>query len=358
MTDSTLDSKIRIHTAIVRPQKVDDIRDALARLGHNSMTVTEVRGSGREKGHTAIYMGKEYSVSLLPKMKLYVAVPREISDSVEEAIIKAARTGEIGDGRTWWDEPLNYTNIRTGEGFHFDMPDSEGKFYGITAIVRPNKVDGVREALGKIGLTGMIVTEVRGNGRQKGHTAYYRGKEYSVSLLPKMEIDIVVPANKVEDAYKAILKEGRTGYIGDGRIWLIDEVIDFTNIRTGEVYSVSTPNNTSNSNDILCKAVVRPNKVDDVKEALEKIGYQGMTVTEVRGHGHQKGHTAIYKGKEYPVSLLPKMLIERVIAGNIFNDTLQAIVDAARIGEIGDGRVFGVRVGGYKSIRTGLGPAA
>ena len=106
MTDSTLDSKIRIHTAIVRPQKVDDIRDALARLGHKGMTVTEVRGNGRQKGHSAIYRGKEYNVSLLPKMKLYVAVPREISDRVEEAIIEAARTDEIGDGRTWWEEPL------------------------------------------------------------------------------------------------------------------------------------------------------------------------------------------------------------------------------------------------------------
>ena len=66
----------------------------------------------------------------------------------------------------------------------------------------------------------------------------------------------------------------------------------------------------------LIKAIVRPNKVDDVKEALEKAGVTGMTVTEVRGHGQQKGHTAIYRGKEYQVSLLPKMLIETVVPDN------------------------------------------
>ena len=90
----------------------------------------------------------------------------------------------------------------------------------------------------------------------------------------------------------------------------------------------------------LIKAIVRPNKVDDVKEALGKVQVSGMTVTEVRGHGQQKGHTAIYRGKEYNVSLLPKMSIETVVPDDVVDAAVQAIITAARTGEIGDGRVF------------------
>jgi nitrogen regulatory protein PII len=103
----------------------------------------------------------------------------------------------------------------------------------------------------------------------------------------------------------------------------------------------------------LIKSIVRPNKVDEVKDALEKIGISGMTVTEVRGHGKQKGHTAIYRGKEYNVSLLPKMQIEVVVADSVVDDAIKAIVTSARTGEIGDGRVFVLPVEQTYRIRTG-----
>jgi nitrogen regulatory protein PII len=103
----------------------------------------------------------------------------------------------------------------------------------------------------------------------------------------------------------------------------------------------------------LIKAIIRPNKVDDVKQALEKIGISGMTVTEVRGHGQQKGHTAVYRGKEYAVSLLPKMSIETVVDDSIVDMTIRAIAEAARTGEIGDGRVFVTPVAYSYKIRTG-----
>jgi len=103
----------------------------------------------------------------------------------------------------------------------------------------------------------------------------------------------------------------------------------------------------------LLKAIVRPNKVDDVKAALERMGVSGMTVTEVRGHGQQKGHTAIYRGKEYNVSLLPKMQIETVVSESLLEETIEAIVAAARTGEIGDGRVFVTPVESSYKIRTG-----
>ena len=103
----------------------------------------------------------------------------------------------------------------------------------------------------------------------------------------------------------------------------------------------------------LIKSIVRPNKVDDVKGALEKLQISGMTVTEVRGHGKQKGHTAIYRGQEYNVSLLPKMEIEVVVADSIVDEAIKAIIEAARTGEIGDGRVFVLPVHESYRIRTG-----
>jgi nitrogen regulatory protein PII len=103
----------------------------------------------------------------------------------------------------------------------------------------------------------------------------------------------------------------------------------------------------------LLKAIIRPNKVDDVKDALAKLNISGITVTEVRGHGKQKGHTAIYRGKEYNVSLLPKMQIEVVVTDSIVEDSIRAIVEAARTGEIGDGRVFVLPVELSYRIRTG-----
>jgi len=103
----------------------------------------------------------------------------------------------------------------------------------------------------------------------------------------------------------------------------------------------------------LLKAIIRPNKVDDVKDALSKLNLSGMTVTEVRGHGKQKGHTAVYRGKEYNVSLLPKMQVEVVVPDAAAEEAIRAIVEAARTGEIGDGRVFVLPVEQSYRIRTG-----
>jgi nitrogen regulatory protein P-II 1 len=103
----------------------------------------------------------------------------------------------------------------------------------------------------------------------------------------------------------------------------------------------------------LVKSIVRPNKVDEVRDALEKLSVGGMTVTEVRGHGRQKGHTAIYRGKEYDVTLLPKIEIEVVVADNMVDEVIQAVIKAARTGEIGDGRVFVLPVEQSYNIRTG-----
>ena len=103
----------------------------------------------------------------------------------------------------------------------------------ITAIIKPFKLDEVREALGEIGLTGLTVTEVKGFGRQKGHTELYRGAEYVVDFLPKVKIEAVVDDNMAEQAVDAIIKAAHTGKIGDGKIF-VQNVEQVIRIRTGE----------------------------------------------------------------------------------------------------------------------------
>ena len=103
----------------------------------------------------------------------------------------------------------------------------------------------------------------------------------------------------------------------------------------------------------LIKCIVRPNKVDEVKDALTKLSVSGMTVSEVRGHGKQKGHSAVYRGQEYVVTLLPKMQIEVVVADHLADSVCTAIIGAARTGEIGDGRVFILPIVESYKIRTG-----
>ncbi|WP_109432691.1 nitrogen regulatory protein P-II [Aggregatibacter segnis] len=103
----------------------------------------------------------------------------------------------------------------------------------IEAIIKPFKLDDVREALSDIGITGMTVTEVRGFGRQKGHTELYRGAEYMVDFLPKVKMEIVVPDDLLEQCLDAIIDTAQTGKIGDGKIFVY-EVERVIRIRTGE----------------------------------------------------------------------------------------------------------------------------
>ena len=106
---------MKIVMAIIKPFKLDDVRDALTAIGVHGMTVTEVKGYGRQKGHTEIYRGAEYSVSFLPKLKIEVAVGSEQVDTVIEAITTAAKTGQIGDGKIFILGLDHAVRIRTGE---------------------------------------------------------------------------------------------------------------------------------------------------------------------------------------------------------------------------------------------------
>ena len=103
----------------------------------------------------------------------------------------------------------------------------------IVAVVRPSKLEEVKDALAQLHISGMTISEVRGHGRQKGHTAVYRGEEYQISLLPKMKIEIVLPDELVEETISIIMKTARTGEIGDGRVFVFPAEEGY-NIRTGE----------------------------------------------------------------------------------------------------------------------------
>lgn len=103
----------------------------------------------------------------------------------------------------------------------------------IEAIIKPFKMDDVREALAEVGISGMTVTEVKGFGRQKGHTELYRGAEYQVDFLPKIKIDIIIDDDRVEQAVEAIEQAAKTGKIGDGKIFVYN-VESALRIRTGE----------------------------------------------------------------------------------------------------------------------------
>jgi nitrogen regulatory protein P-II 2 len=106
---------MKLVTAIVKPFKLEDVRDALVGVGVHGMTITEVKGYGRQKGHTEIYRGAEYAVNFLPKIRIEVAVPEEEVDRVVEAIASAAKTGQIGDGKVFVTTIDRAMRIRTGE---------------------------------------------------------------------------------------------------------------------------------------------------------------------------------------------------------------------------------------------------
>ena len=106
---------MKLVVAIIQPFKLEEVRDALTEVGVAGMTVTEVKGFGHQKGHTEIYRGAEYAVSFVPKVKVEVAVPASLVDRVVDAIVKSARTGQIGDGKIFVTDIEHTLRIRTGE---------------------------------------------------------------------------------------------------------------------------------------------------------------------------------------------------------------------------------------------------
>ena len=111
----------------------------------------------------------------------------------------------------------------------------ENRMTKVEAIIQPSKLDAVKDVLLEIGVEGMTISDVRGHGRQKGHTEHYRGREYTVDLLPKIKLELVLPDERVEEVVTAILRTAATGKIGDGKIFLskVDEAIRIRNQERG-----------------------------------------------------------------------------------------------------------------------------
>ena len=106
---------MKLITAVIKPFRLDDVRNALAEVGVQGMTVTEVKGFGRQRGHTELYRGAEYVVDFLPKVKVEVALSEDLADRAIEAIVEAARTGKVGDGKIFVTDLTQVLRIRTGE---------------------------------------------------------------------------------------------------------------------------------------------------------------------------------------------------------------------------------------------------
>ena len=106
---------MKLVTAIIKPFKLDDVRRALSELGVTGMTVTEVRGFGRQRGHTEVYRGAEYTVEFIPKTRIEVAIPDALMDQVIDAVMQTGRTGKVGDGKIFVTELVTVLRIRTGE---------------------------------------------------------------------------------------------------------------------------------------------------------------------------------------------------------------------------------------------------
>jgi len=106
---------MKLITAIIKPFKLDDIRNAISEIGVPGMTVSEVRGFGRQRGHTEIYRGAEYAIEFVPKTRIEIAVPDPLADQVIDAILQAGRTGKVGDGKIFVSELTQVVRIRTGE---------------------------------------------------------------------------------------------------------------------------------------------------------------------------------------------------------------------------------------------------
>ena len=115
LVDSIARDQMKLITAVIKPFKLDDVREALSEIGVQGITVTEVKGFGRQKGHTELYRGAEYVVDFLPKIKIEVAIAANQADQVIEAIMKTANTGKIGDGKIFVTSLEQVIRIRTGE---------------------------------------------------------------------------------------------------------------------------------------------------------------------------------------------------------------------------------------------------
>ncbi len=229
----------------------------------------------------------------------------------------------------------------------------------VTAIIKPFKLDEVREALSGMGVQGITVTEVKGFGRQKGHTELYRGAEYVVDFLPKIKIETVVTDERLEAGrhlHRRRLGSGPGVHLHQPQPRRLHQPRQEHQQRhrrgVGQQDLLSEPDRLGVTMKLVT-AIIKPFKLDEVREALSGMGVQGITVTEVKGFGRQKGHTELYRGAEYVVDFLPKVKVEAAVADDLVDRVIEVIEGAARTGKIGDGKIFVYNLEQVVRIRTG-----
>ena len=151
-----------------------------------------------------------------------------MSANSESTLVKSGRVGSTSVNALIW------CKARCEYSAEFGNRKSENCMKLVTAILKPFRLDDVRNALGEVGVQGMTVTEVKGVGRQRGHTELYRGAEYVVDFLPKAKIEIAIADDRVDAVVEALIENARTGKVGDGKIF-VTELLSVQRIRTGEV---------------------------------------------------------------------------------------------------------------------------
>ena len=199
------------------------------------MTVSEVQGHGRQRGHTEVYRGAEYTVTFVPKVRVEVLVDDADAGDVVDVIAKAAQTGS--DRRR---QGVEHPGRRRRPGPHRRArsggPVTAGRGEGREARDSDRQAVQARRRQGRaggLGVQGMTVSEVQGFGRQRGHTEVYRGAEYTVDFVPKVRVEVLVDDADAADVVDVIVAAAQTGSIGDGKVWSTP-VDDVVRVRTGE----------------------------------------------------------------------------------------------------------------------------
>ena len=246
--------------AYIRHEAFEPIRMELLSLGFPSLSISEVKGSGRQKGITERYRGAELTNYLRPKVKLECVVADRDVQTIVDTILKHARTGAVGDGKVFVMPVEEAYRVRTGEAgeeilqAHPDArarglrcssdrglgcrgadPDESGGagVKKVEAFIRHEAFEPIRMELLSLGFPSLSISEVKGSGRQKGITERYRGAELTNYLRPKVKLECVVADRDVQTIVDTVLKHARTGAVGDGKVFVLP-VEESYRVRTGE----------------------------------------------------------------------------------------------------------------------------
>ena len=333
--------------AIIKPFKLEEVKDSLNEIGVEGMTVTEVKGTC--SGETLAATPGLVKFSLgdfrdLPALASKLKKQARPVDSWLAAQLSSTTKITLSNYQGHDDDPaalkavlLEDLNIITHGQSIYDVQ----RYLGMDLRLQTQKLLSQNPQGCYLAWLNRLLLEDA-----------YSQELHSIEIpfLPKIALMVVVPDTAVAAAVAVIVKAARTGKHGDG-IVTVSPVVLAIRIRTEESLGAS-------ANNTLCAmaridAIIKPFKMEEVKDSLSEIGIEGMTVSEVKGFGRQKGHSEIYRGSEYAVDFLPKIRFEIVLSVDSISTAVDTIVRAAKTGKIGDGIVIVSPVVEAIRIRTG-----